>query len=270
MTFLDILGPAAPLVGIAFAALSIIPVGVTTLKAPPPPEAASIGFAHAWRVSPVGLAGMLAVGGLSMMVAGFAPIHATATGYSKDEVALLLVSMQFGTILMQLPLGWASDRTDRRHVLIFAALLVIAGGVAANIMDGAAVVLLIGIYIVWGGATESIYSISSAHANDRAEKADLVSLSSTMLFAWSLSGFIMPALATALTAAVGTQAFMYIAVAIAAVFAAFVAWRLTRAVPVTGAAAGRFAPMSAQAPLAADLAFGPQDGERATKARDTR
>jgi MFS family permease len=260
ITFIDISGPAAPVVGIAFAALSIIPVGLTKLPPPPAPEAASIAFAKAWRVSPVGVAGMLAVGGLSMMVAGFAPIHAAASGYTKDEVALLLVSMQFGTILMQLPLGWLSDRTDRRYVLMVAALLVAGAGLLANRMDGAGLVLVIVIYLVWSGATESIYSISSAHANDRAEKRDLVALSSTMLFAWSLSGFLVPGIATALTASFGTQAFMFVAMLIALLFAGFVALRVRRA-PLPSAS-GRFAPMSAQAPLAADLAFAPDDPAR--------
>ena len=82
------------------------------------------------------------------------------------------------------------------------------------------------IYVVWSGASESIYSLSSAHANDRAGKDDLVALSSTMLFAWSLSGFVVPAIGTVLTAVYGTQSFMYVAIAIAAMFAAFVAWRV--------------------------------------------
>ena len=248
-------GPAAPIIAIAFAALSMLPVGLTTLKAPPPPETASIAFAKAWRISPVGIAGMLAVGGLSMMVAGFAPIHATASGFTKNEVSFLMVSMQLGTILIQFPFGWISDRTDRRYVLIAAALLVIAAGIAASFTIGAAFLVLVAIFTIWGGATESIYSISSAHANDRAGKEDLVTLSSTMLFAWSLSGFLIPGMATVLTAIFGTQAFMYVAIAIAAIFCGFVTWRVTQAPPAPADAGPGFAPMSAQAPLPAELAF---------------
>jgi MFS family permease len=198
---------------------------------------------------------MLAVGGLSMMVAGFAPIHATASGFSKNEVSFLMVSMQLGTILIQLPFGWLSDRTDRRYMLIAAALLVIVAGIAASLTIGAALLVLVVIFTIWGGATESIYSISSAHANDRAGKEDLVTLSSTMLFAWSLSGFLIPGMATALTAIFGTQAFMYVAIAIAALFCGFVTWRVTQAPPAPPDAGPGFAPMSAQAPLPAELAF---------------
>lgn len=255
ISFVDPATQTAPIVAIVFAAASIIPVGLTRLRAPPPPPVASIALARAWRISPVGLAGMLAVGGLSMMVAGFAPIHATASGYSTNEVALLMFAMPLGTILMQLPFGWISDRTDRRHVLVAASLLVVAAGIAAGATDGGPILTMALIYMVWGGATESFYSLSSAHANDRAEKDDLVVLSSTMLFAWSLSGFIIPGIATALTASVGTQAFIMVAVTIAAVFSGFVMMRIRRAPAVPTSESVDFAPLSAQTPPAADLTY---------------
>ncbi|MVA96292.1 MFS transporter [Nitratireductor sp. CAU 1489] len=255
LTFIDIMSNAAPVVAIAFGALSIIPVGLTRLRTPPPPPIASIALRRAWQISPVGLAGMLAVGGLSMMVAGFAPIHATAIGFSKDQVALLLLAMPLGTMLVQLPLGWMSDRTDRRYVLVAASVIVIGAGALATGADRSELAWMILVYMVWSGATESIYSISSAHANDRAEKDDLVLLSSTMLFTWSLSGFVIPGIATALTAFVGTGAFITIAIAIAAMFCVFVIWRLTQAEAVPAAESGDFAPLSAQAPPAAEFAY---------------
>jgi MFS family permease len=255
LSFVDIATPEAPLVGIAFTALSILPVGLTRLRPPPPPESASVALGRAWRISPVGMAGMLAVGGLSMMVAGFAPIHATAKGYSQQEVATLMFAMPLGTLLFQIPLGWASDRTDRRYVLIAASLLVVLAGIVASRMDGSALAVMIAIYVVWSGSSESIYSLSSAHANDRASKDDLVTLSSTMLFAWSLSGFLVPGLGTVLTALYGTQSFMYVAIAIGAAFCFFVAWRVLTTQRVPDATVIGYSPMTAQAPLPVELAF---------------
>jgi MFS family permease len=259
LSFVDIATSDAPLVGIGFTALSILPVGLTRLRPPPPPESASVALGRAWRISPVGMAGMLAVGGLSMMVAGFAPIHATAKGYSQQEVATLMFAMPLGTLLFQIPLGWASDRTDRRYVLIAASLLVVLAGIVASRMDGSALAVMIGIYVVWSGSSESIYSLSSAHANDRASKDDLVTLSSTMLFAWSLSGFLVPGLGTVLTALYGTQSFMYVAIAIGAAFCLFVAWRVLTTQRVADATVIGYSPMTAQAPLPVELAFSPDE-----------
>lgn len=250
--FVDIATAQAPLIGIAFNAVSILPVGLTRLRQPPPPKAASVALARAWRISPVGVAGMLAVGGVSMLVTGFAPIHATASGFSQQEVATLLFAMPLGTLLFQIPFGWISDRTDRRYVLVAAGLLVVIAGLAASRFDGSALPIMVAIYVVWSGASESIYSLSSAHASDRASKDDLVALSSSMLFAWSLSGFIVPGLGTVLTAFYGTYAFMYVAIAIGAICTAFVLWRLRMTSAVPARESGSFSPMSAQLPPPVD------------------
>jgi MFS family permease len=255
LALIDIHGAAAPLIGIAFTALSILPVGMTRLAQPPPPTAASVALGKAWRISPVGLAGMLAVGGLSMSISGFAPIHATAKGYSQADVALLMAAMPVGTLILQFPLGWLSDRVDRRMVLIATTLLAAIAGFAALGLDGGPLTMLIVVYLLWDGASETVYSLASAHAGDRASKDELLALSSSLLFAWSLSGFVVPGIGTVLTALYGTIAFIYVAVAIAVVWAAFVLWRITRVVPVPAAETVSFAPMAAQAPLPVDLAF---------------
>lgn len=261
--FIDVSTNTAPIIGVVFAALSIIPVGLTRLRPPPPPESASIALRLAWQVSPAGLAGMLAVGGLSLMIAGFAPIHATATGLNKDDVALLMFAMPLGTILIQIPAGWISDRMDRRYVLIAAALMVMLGGYLATTADTGSLAWLIAIYMVWSGATEAIYSVSSAHAGDRANKGDLVALSSTMLFAWSLSGFVIPGATTLLTAAVGTEAFMYVAIVTAAVFCLFVLWRMTIAEAPSAEETTEFTPLPARAPLPSELVFTGEEMEEA-------
>ena len=259
---IDIRTAAAPLIGITFTALSILPVGMTRLAQPPPPQAASVALGRAWRISPVGVAGMLAVGGLSMIISGFAPIHATAKGYSQADVALLLSAMPVGTLILQIPLGWISDRTDRRFVLIGAAALAVVASLLAITFDGGALAVLVVIYLIWDGASESIYSLSSAHAADRAGKDDLVALSSSMLFAWSLAGFLVPGIVTALSAVYGTGTFIYVGIFIASAFCLFVLWRVLAARPDPATATGSFAPMSAQAPFPVELAFAPEEPPR--------
>ena len=179
-SFVDLGNAEAPLVGIVFTALSILPVGMTRLSQPPAPVGASVAFAAAWRISPVGIAGMLAVGGLSMMIAGFAPIHATAKGFSQQRGGDAAV--RHAARHAALPDPARLDlrphrpplRADRRRRCSSSR-----PGIAASRLDGSALVVMIAIYIVWSGAANSIYSLSNAHANDRAGKDDLVTLSST-------------------------------------------------------------------------------------------
>lgn len=229
LTFLDIATNLPPLVSVLLATLSILPIGLTTLPLPAPPTPGTISFKRAWTISPVGLASMLAVGGMSMLAGGFTPIHLSASGYSKDEVALLMFAMPVGTLLVQLPAGWISDRMDRRIVLAGCAILSAASAAICGLFDGASLLFLAAVFILWDGATESVYSIGNAHAGDKAKKEEMVELSATMLFAWSVSGFLVPGIATALTSRFGTIAYFPLAIAIAHAFAAFVIWRILTA-----------------------------------------
>jgi MFS family permease len=264
LTGISIEGNSGPLVAILIAALSLLPVGLTRLPSPPPPVGGSVSFARAWRISPVGLAGMLAVGGMSMMVSSFTPIHLTATGYGKDAVAFLLFVMPFGTLLVQWPAGWLSDRTDRRFVLIGLAVLSALAGMAAGVFDGAALAVIVVFYLLWDGFTESLYSVSSAHAGDRAGKDDLVMMSGTMLFAWALSAFIVPGIATVLTARFGTLTFIPLAVSVAIAFAVFVAWRVLRTGMQEPGGPPVFPPHPSQAPQTLEAALPPEPDTQAT------
>ncbi len=255
-------GLQAPLLGIFFAALAILPVGLTRLRTPPPPEAVSVAIRSVWRISPVGLVGLLAVGGLTMLVQGFAPIYAAAKGYGKDDIALLMFLMQFGMIAVQYPLGALSDRMDRRYILIVASLIVVVSAAVATQLDGVTLLWMILVFAIWSGATESIYAVANAHANDRADPQYYVSLSSTLLVAWSVSGLLLPGLATVLTQLTGPRAFMYVAIAIALSYGTFVVFRLTRREAVAEEDLEPYQPISAQAPHTAELAPQPSESDR--------
>src|SRR5690606_25210949 len=79
-------GNLAPLAVILFTALAILPIGLTRLPNPPPPASGGVNIRMAWHISPVGLAGVLASGGLSMVVQGFTPIYAATSQVSQKDV----------------------------------------------------------------------------------------------------------------------------------------------------------------------------------------
>ena len=254
LRFVSIEGNEGPILSVFFAALAILPVGFTRLRTPPPPESVSIAPRKVWRISPVGLAGLFAVGGLTMMVQGFAPIYATALGYSKDDIALLLFLMQFGMVAIQFPLGALSDRIDRRIVLIIASAIVIASAGFATQTNGVSLILLILIFAIWSGSTETIFSVANAHASDWADPSDYVTLSSTMMIAWSLSAFILPGVATLATEFLGAKAFMYVAIVIAAAYIIFVVVRLRSRDAPEEDLQEPFQPLTAQAPYTPEMA----------------
>lgn len=262
LRFLPVDGNEIVLVAIAFATVAILPVSLTRLPTPPPPASISVELRAVWRISPVGLAGLLASGGLTMLLAGFSPIYLAAEGYSKGEIGLFVFLMQLGLIGVQYPLGALSDRMDRRYTLIAASALVVLAALGAAAVDVEHFWLTVLVFAVWAGASESIYAIANAHANDWAEPEYYVSLSSTLLIAWSVSALVLPAAATVLMPSFGTRTFIYLVAAVAATYLAFVTYRLFQRVAAPADRTEPYQQVSAQAPRSPEFAPATDDGER--------
>ncbi|MDX0628210.1 MFS transporter [Sinorhizobium medicae] len=246
-------GNLAPVITIFFTALAILPIGLTRLPTPPAPARVSIDIPMVWRISPVAFVGVLASGGLSMLVQGFTPIYAAANSVSQKDVAALMFVMQFGLLFIQYPLGALSDRTDRRIVMVVTCALVIAAGFAALAVSFDNLILLMLVFAIFAGAVETVYSIANAHANDRTEPADFVPLASTMLIAWSASATLVPMLVTLLTPTFGERTFIYATMTVALLYALFVLVRLLSRERVPPELCESFEFKSAQVPNAAAL-----------------
>ena len=253
-------GSAGPVLSVMFCALGILPISLTRLPTPPPPERVTIDLKKTWSISPVGLVGILASGGLSMLVQGFTPIYAAGNGFGQTQIALLMFLMQLGMLVVQVPLGALSDRMDRRLVLLITCILITATAFVASILPFASLILVAFIFAIWSGSTESVYSISNAHANDRADPAEFVTLASTMLVVWSASAFVIPGFVTAMTPIFGPKVFMYTAIVIAVFTAVFIAYRLTQRGAVPEAEAENFELRTAQV-ANAEILVNPEDGE---------
>lgn len=244
--FLPDSGANVPLVATLFFAGGILPIGLTRLATPPPPDRVEIDLKKTWKTSPVGLVGIVASGGLSMLVQGFTPIYASQSGFGQSQVATLMFLMQLGMLAIQLPLGALSDRIDRRLVLAGACTIVAVMAFTASFTPMTGLFAVAVIFAVWSGATETIYSVAHAHANDRANPDDFVPLASTMLVAWSAAAFVLPAIVTAISPVFGPRTFMYAAFLLALLMVIFVAYRLTQRKPVPEAESENFELRSAQ------------------------
>ncbi|WP_119943609.1 MFS transporter [Neorhizobium sp. NCHU2750] len=241
----------APLIVVFVTALSILPIGLTRLPNPPAPASVSVNIKMAWKISPVGLVGVLASGGLSMVVQGFTPIYATLNGVSQGEVALLMLVMQTGLLFVQYPLGIISDRLDRRVVLLFTCCLIVVAGIAALMVSFSTFVLLMIVFLVFGGSVETVYSVANAHANDRADPGDFVPLSSTLLVAWSTAATIVPLAITFLAPELGQQTFIYAIILVAIAYGVYIVWRLKERGPAPEDERDTHGVRSAQMPNAA-------------------
>ncbi len=110
-----------------------------------------------------------------------------------------------GGALSQWPLGHASDRTDRRYVIVASCLAGCLAGVGLALVND---VWAPGIPIfafVFGASAFPLYSLCMAHSNDFVAREDFVGAASGLLLLYAIGATIGPALAAAAMAAIGAD-----------------------------------------------------------------
>lgn len=211
--------------------LATIPVALTRARAPAPLQSPKIRFRHVWSISRIGVVGCIAVGAANGAFWSLAPVYVLDLGVQADGVALFMAATVLGGAISQWPLGWFSDRVDRRKILIaVAALASIFGGLLVWPAFGPGKGLLV-LAALWGASALALYSLCIAMANDAASPGDFVEVSSTLLLAYGCGAVVGPAIAGGFIAAMNPSMLYVFTLLIHLLFCAFLALSLRRSPP---------------------------------------
>lgn len=167
--------------------VAIVPLLLSNNRAPDYSAPDRMPVTRLYRVSPMTVLGIVIMG--AGVVAWYIslPLYALQNGFSEAQASGALVIALVVSALVQYPVGWLSDRTDRRYVVI--ALSGISALAALWMaLDTAPSRIVIGFSII-AATTLPIYSILAAHANDQLQPGQVVPASGTMAFLLQLGQF---------------------------------------------------------------------------------
>ena len=233
--------------------LSFAPILLSITPTPAFATARRMTLGQLFRISPLGVIGMMVMGLLFSAQFGMAAVYGTMAGLSVNQISIFIAMFYVGGMLLQYPIGWASDRMDRRKLILAASAV---GGVAALVplvLPGYPALLLAAFLI--GGMSNPLYALLIAYTNDFLETDDMPSASAGMVF---LNGFgaIAGPLATGWTMEwIGPNGFfVYLVAAFGGLFA-YGIWRTTRRPSPAVDETHSYAPILPSAsPVAMDLA----------------
>ncbi len=209
-----------------FYALCMIPVGLTQLKQPAPAPIPVLRPLRLFRISPVGVAGCIAVGLANNAIWTLAPVYAQSRGLSSGWIALFMCAFTIGGTLVQVPVGRLSDRMDRRYVIAAICVLAAAAGIAIALFVGNGRGQMLLSIAVFGVLMLPLYGLSVAHANDRIPREAFVESSATLLLINSLASVLGPTIAAGVMDAFGAQALFFFTASVHLAMTGFIVVRL--------------------------------------------
>ena len=206
---------------------AVIPILLSVSKAPDFETSESVNLLQLFRVSPLGVFGML-VNGLTMgAVFGMGAVYAANVGLSVQEISFFMGALVLGGALLQYPIGHISDIIGRRWVIIGTCAAGILVAFAAGEFSDTSWRLYVLIALI-GGLSTPLYALCIAHTNDYLDPGQMVAASGTLVLATGIGSSLGAPITAVAMDYLGDQAFFQvIGVSMALVFA-FGVWRTTR------------------------------------------
>ncbi|ATW04731.1 MFS transporter [Sphingorhabdus sp. YGSMI21] len=178
-----------------FYCLALIPTTISSNRAPSPLFEVKLNIPQLWRNSPVAVFAVLMIGISNGSFGALAPVYANNIGLDVTAIVLFCSVPILAGALSQIPVGRASDRSDRRKVLIFLALVAMAADGAFIFLRPDTGIANILISALLGAAIFAMYPIVVAHANDHADPGQFIQTSGGLLMVFGIGSIVGPFIA---------------------------------------------------------------------------
>lgn len=207
--------------------LSFAPVLLSVQPTPAFEASRPMSLRQLYDVSPFGVVGMTLLGSVFAGQFGMAAVYATEAGLGLGQLSLFISSFFIGAILLQYPIGWLSDRMDRRILIVAAAGLGAGVGVVGMLL-GHLYPVLLGVGLLSGGLAQPLYALLIAYTNDYLESEDMAAASGGLIFVNGIGAIAGPPIMGTLMAQIGPGGFWLFLSVILAALTAYGLWRMTQ------------------------------------------
>ena len=141
------------------------------------------------------------------------PIWGVRNGLDNRMAAATLTAVYGGSILLQMLVGWLSDKMSRVGTLRLCGVIGLAGALALASLH-VPLPVVFAVLFVWGGIAGGIYPVALSMAGDRFRDTELVTVNAAIIMAYGLGALVGPTLGGAAMDAVGPQGLLWLFVAL--------------------------------------------------------
>jgi MFS family permease len=216
--------------------LAFMPILLAPTPAPAFDGTRRLPFRELFRISPLGCVGMLLTGGVFSAMFGMAAVWGAQEGLGVRDISIFVGAMYVGGLVLQYPVGWLSDRMDRRMLIMglsaVAAIVMVLAGLFALPFP-----FLIVVALLLGGITNPVYALLIAYTNDFLSREDMAAASAGLIFLNGFGAIFGPTATGWMMETVGPRGFFLFIGILFIALAGYAGYRMTRraAPQVTGA-----------------------------------
>ncbi len=232
------LGDAAtPVLFIGASILVSISFGPMLLSASPVPAAEvtrAMPLRELFANSPLGTVGIFLLGSIYATQSGMGAVFGAQIGMAAAQVALFVAMLFAGALVLQFPIGWLSDRMDRRKLILGAAVIGATFCGVGWAMAGEFWFLMLAAFLA-GGVTTPLYALFLAYTNDTLDPEDMPSASGGLVFIFGLGAISGPLVTGWAMQVIGPYGFWLVLGVTFAAIALYALYRMTQraSVPAT-------------------------------------
>lgn len=199
---------------------ALIPILLTKRKAPKFKKLGYIDIKGLYKTSPLGTLSMFCTGMIHSALFSLGAVYAASMNFSIIEISLLLFLITVSGGIFQLPIGYYSDRSDRRIIIIFCTFLaaifcflaISASGTSLENMYLATSVgidkLMFFIYVsLYAGMAIPLFTLNLAYVNDYIPKEKFVAAGGGMQIIFGLGAMSGPFICSLIMNKFGTNGF---------------------------------------------------------------
>lgn len=222
------------IVGGMLASLALVPMVLSQGNGPVVSSETSMSVADVYRKSPLGMVGCFFSGLLLWAVLGMLPVYGAENGLQGFELTLLSAAAILGSFLMQFPVGYLSDRYDRRTITASLVIIAMVATAAVPVSLGHGLWVLLLLIALSAGVFGVLYAISISQTFDSLRQSEMGSAMGPLMMMYALGAIFAPLLASTAMKSAGPDALFYLLCVLQALLLGFIFYRIAKreALPV--------------------------------------
>ena len=187
--------------------LALVPILLTKRSAPKFKKIGTISVNELFKISPLGTVSSFCTGLIHSAFFSLIAVYATTSNFTLFETSILLFLSTIAGVIFQGPIGYFSDKFERRKVIVvttllsalFALLAIVFGGESLQNMYLSVKVPLSKIIFfisvaLYAGLCLPLFSLNLAHTNDYVAKEKFVAAGGGLQLIFGIGAIIGPIL----------------------------------------------------------------------------